>query len=58
MGVDETCQEFEVCLSFKRTSRHHRRRAAEVSRIKQTFGGGTTDHVLRDAKGIAVWVMG
>ena len=29
-----------------------------MSRIKQIFGGGTTDHLLRDAKGIAVWVEG
>jgi nucleotide-binding universal stress UspA family protein len=28
-----------------------------TSRIKQIFGGGTTDHVLRDAKGFAVWVV-
>ena len=28
-----------------------------TSRIKQIFGGGTTDHVLRDAKGCAIWVV-
>ena len=28
-----------------------------TSRIKQIFGGGTTDHVLRDAKGFAIWVV-
>jgi len=28
-----------------------------MSRIKQIFGGGTTDHVLRGAKGLAIWVV-
>jgi hypothetical protein len=28
-----------------------------ISRIKQIFGGGTTDHILRDAKGFAIWVV-
>lgn len=28
-----------------------------TSRIKQIFGGGTTDHVLRGAKGLAIWVV-
>ena len=28
-----------------------------TSRIKQIFGGGTTDRVLRDAKGFAIWVV-
>ncbi|MEO8341634.1 MAG: universal stress protein, partial [Nitrospirota bacterium] len=28
-----------------------------TSRMKQIFGGDTTDHVLRDAKGFAVWVV-
>jgi len=28
-----------------------------ISRIKRIFGGGTTDHVLRDAKGFAIWVV-
>ena len=28
-----------------------------TSRIKQIFGGGTTDHILRDAKGFAIWVV-
>jgi nucleotide-binding universal stress UspA family protein len=28
-----------------------------TSRIKQIFGGGTTDHILRDAEGIAIWVV-
>ncbi len=28
-----------------------------TSRIKQLFGGGTTDRVLRDAKGFAIWVV-
>ncbi len=28
-----------------------------TSRIKQIFGGGTTDHVLHAAKGFAIWVV-
>ncbi len=28
-----------------------------VSRIKQIFGDGTTDHLLHDAKGFAIWVV-
>ncbi|MBI3806850.1 MAG: universal stress protein [Nitrospirae bacterium] len=28
-----------------------------TSRIKQIFGGGVTDHLLRDAKGFAIWVV-
>jgi nucleotide-binding universal stress UspA family protein len=28
-----------------------------TSRIRQIFGGGTTDHVLRGAKGLAIWVV-
>jgi nucleotide-binding universal stress UspA family protein len=28
-----------------------------TSRIKQIFGGGTTDHILRNAKGFAIWVV-
>lgn len=28
-----------------------------TSRIRRIFGGGTTDHVLRDAKGLAIWVV-
>jgi nucleotide-binding universal stress UspA family protein len=28
-----------------------------ASRIKQIFGGGVTDHILRDAKGFAIWVV-
>jgi K+-sensing histidine kinase KdpD len=28
-----------------------------TSRIKRIFGGGVTDHLLRDAKGFAIWVV-
>lgn len=28
-----------------------------ISRIKRIFGGGTTDHILQDAKGFAIWVV-
>ena len=28
-----------------------------TSRIKQIFGGGVTDKLLRDAKGFAIWVV-
>jgi nucleotide-binding universal stress UspA family protein len=28
-----------------------------TSRIKQIFGGGVTDQLLRDAKGFAIWVV-
>ena len=28
-----------------------------TSRIKQLFGGGVTDQLLRDAKGFAIWVV-
>lgn len=28
-----------------------------ISRIKQIFGGGTTDHLLHAAKGFAIWVV-
>jgi nucleotide-binding universal stress UspA family protein len=28
-----------------------------TSRIKQIFGGGVTDHILRDAKGFAIWAV-
>ena len=28
-----------------------------ISRIKQIFGGGVTDQLLRDAKGFAIWVV-
>ncbi len=28
-----------------------------ISRIKQLFGGGTTDHLLHAAKGFAIWVV-
>jgi len=28
-----------------------------TSRIKRIFGGGVTDQVLRDAKGLAIWVV-
>jgi nucleotide-binding universal stress UspA family protein len=28
-----------------------------TSRIKQIFGGGVTDHLLREAKGFAIWVV-
>jgi nucleotide-binding universal stress UspA family protein len=28
-----------------------------TSRIKQIFGGGVTDQILRDAKGFAIWVV-
>jgi nucleotide-binding universal stress UspA family protein len=28
-----------------------------ISRIKQIFGGGTTDHLLHAAQGFAVWVV-
>lgn len=28
-----------------------------MSRIKQIFGGGTTDHILRNGKGFAIWVV-
>jgi len=28
-----------------------------ISRIKQIFGDGTTDHLLHDAKGFAIWVV-
>jgi len=28
-----------------------------ISRIKQIFGGGTTDHILHAAKGFAIWVV-
>ncbi|MGE3976559.1 MAG: universal stress protein [Nitrospira sp.] len=28
-----------------------------ISRIKQLFGGGTTDHLLHAAKGVAIWVV-
>jgi len=28
-----------------------------TSRIKQIFGGGVTDRLLRDAKGFAIWVV-
>lgn len=28
-----------------------------TSRIRQIFGGGTTDRVLRDAKGLTIWVV-
>lgn len=28
-----------------------------TSRIKQIFGGSVTDHLLRDAKGFAIWVV-
>ncbi len=28
-----------------------------TSRIRQIFGGGTTDKVLREAKGFAIWVV-
>jgi len=28
-----------------------------TSRIKQIFGGGVTDHIMRDAKGFAIWVV-
>jgi nucleotide-binding universal stress UspA family protein len=28
-----------------------------TSRIKRIFGGGVTDHILRDGKGFAIWVV-
>ena len=28
-----------------------------TSRIRRLFGGGVTDHILRDAKGFALWVV-
>ncbi len=28
-----------------------------TSRIKQIFGGGVTDQLLRDAKGFAIWIV-
>ena len=28
-----------------------------MSRIKRIFGGGVTDQLLRDAKGLAIWVV-
>lgn len=28
-----------------------------ISRIKRMFGGGTTDRILHDAKGFAIWVV-
>jgi nucleotide-binding universal stress UspA family protein len=28
-----------------------------ISRIKQLFGGGTTDHLVHAAKGFAIWVV-
>lgn len=28
-----------------------------ISRIKQILGGGTTDHILHAAKGLAIWVV-
>jgi nucleotide-binding universal stress UspA family protein len=28
-----------------------------TSRVKRIFGGGVTDQLLRDAKGIAIWVV-
>jgi nucleotide-binding universal stress UspA family protein len=29
-----------------------------TSRAKRLFGGGVTDHILREAKGFAIWVVG
>ena len=28
-----------------------------MSRVKRLFGGGVTDHLLREAKGFAIWVI-